>query len=162
MQPGWLYALAFAVAMNARPADSYFAGLGFELRSGAPPGLNPKLLSSSSAACSQVRAISSKTCRCRCDLVSPAQRMHSCANSRNSLGDAAMARSTRGTGGSATGLSATGACVRAAGGKGQDITLETVAIAVSRCQARAILKERARPHPAATVFSSATETGTIL
>jgi hypothetical protein len=28
----------------------YFAGLGFELRSGAPPGLNPKLLSSSSAA----------------------------------------------------------------------------------------------------------------
>jgi len=39
--------------MNARPADesgAYFAGLGFELRSGAPPGLNPKLLSSSSAA----------------------------------------------------------------------------------------------------------------
>jgi hypothetical protein len=29
---------------------AYFAGLGFELRSGAPPGLNPKLLSSSSAA----------------------------------------------------------------------------------------------------------------
>jgi hypothetical protein len=28
----------------------YFAGLGFELRSGAPPGLNPKLPSSSSAA----------------------------------------------------------------------------------------------------------------
>jgi hypothetical protein len=38
---------------HARPADegsAYFAGLGFELRSGAPPGLNPKLLSSSSAA----------------------------------------------------------------------------------------------------------------
>ena len=78
---------------------AYFAGLGFELRSGAPPGLNPKLPSSSSAACSQVRAISSKTCRWRCDLVSPAQRMHSCANSRNSLGDAAMARSTRGQAG---------------------------------------------------------------
>ena len=47
------YALAFACAMNARPADeggAYFAGLGFELRSGAPLGLNPKLLSSSSAA----------------------------------------------------------------------------------------------------------------
>jgi hypothetical protein len=29
---------------------AYFAGLGFELRSGAPPGLNPKLPSSSSAA----------------------------------------------------------------------------------------------------------------
>jgi len=46
-------ALAFACAMNARPADeggTYFAGLGFELRSGAPPGLNPKLPSSSSAA----------------------------------------------------------------------------------------------------------------
>jgi hypothetical protein len=28
----------------------YFAGLGFELRSGAPPALNPKLPSSSSAA----------------------------------------------------------------------------------------------------------------
>jgi hypothetical protein len=50
---GGSYALAFAVAMNARPADeggAYFAGLGFELRSGAPPGLNPKLPSSSSAA----------------------------------------------------------------------------------------------------------------
>jgi len=47
------YALAFAVAMNARPANeggAYFAGRGFELRSGAPPGLNPKLLSSSRAA----------------------------------------------------------------------------------------------------------------
>jgi hypothetical protein len=35
------------------PADeggAYFAGLGFELRSGAPPGLNAKLPSSSSAA----------------------------------------------------------------------------------------------------------------
>jgi hypothetical protein len=40
-----------------------------------------------------------------------------------------------GTGGSATGLSATGACVRAAGDKSHDITAETVAIAVSRCQA---------------------------
>ena len=29
---------------------AYFAGLGFELRSGAPPALKPKLLSSSSAA----------------------------------------------------------------------------------------------------------------
>jgi hypothetical protein len=53
-----LYALAFAFALNARrppraAADeggAYFAGLGFELRSGAPPGLNPKLPSSSSAA----------------------------------------------------------------------------------------------------------------
>ena len=49
-------------------------------------------------------------------LVSPAQRKHSCANSRKSLGDAAMARSAWRTGGSATGLSATGACVRAAAG----------------------------------------------
>ena len=53
LQSGMAQALAFACAMNARPADeggAYFAGLGFELRSGAPPALNPKLLSSSSAA----------------------------------------------------------------------------------------------------------------
>jgi hypothetical protein len=31
-------------------SGAYFAGLGFELRSGVPPGLNPKLPSSSSAA----------------------------------------------------------------------------------------------------------------
>jgi hypothetical protein len=31
-------------------SGAYFAGLGFELRSGAPPALNPKLPSSSSAA----------------------------------------------------------------------------------------------------------------
>jgi hypothetical protein len=41
-----------------------------------------------------------------------------------------------GTGGSATGLSATGACVRAAGDEGQDITAESIAIAVSRCRRR--------------------------
>jgi hypothetical protein len=49
-----------------------------------------------------------------------------------------------GTGGSATGLSATGACVRAAGDEGQDITLETVAIAVSRCQAPGRSEKSAR------------------
>jgi hypothetical protein len=44
---------ATGTARQASPADeggAYFAGLGFELRSGAPPGLNPKLPSSSSAA----------------------------------------------------------------------------------------------------------------
>jgi hypothetical protein len=55
-QPGWLYALAFALNARRPPraaaakGGAYFAGLGFELRSGAPPGLNPKLPSSSSAA----------------------------------------------------------------------------------------------------------------
>src|SRR5262249_55540595 len=75
----------------------------------------------------------------------PAHRKHSCANSRNSLGDAAMARSAGGTGGSATGLSATGACVRAAAGdKGQDITVKTVPIAVSGCRPWSDREERAR------------------
>jgi hypothetical protein len=64
----------------------YFAGRAFALRSGA--GSGPP--STSTAACSQVRAISSKPWRCRCDLVSPAQRKHSWANSRNSAGDAGM------------------------------------------------------------------------
>jgi hypothetical protein len=57
--------------------------------------ISAKLRSSCNAACIQVAAISSNTWRCRCDLVSSAQRKHSCANSRNSLGDAAMARSPR-------------------------------------------------------------------
>src|SRR5262249_39800359 len=126
-------------AKRAPPTEggSYFAGLGLELRRSAPSSINPKLRSSSSAASIQVLAISSNTWRCRSDLVSPAHRKHSCANSRNSLGDAAMARSAWETGGSATGLSATGACVRAAAGdKGQDITVKTVPIALSGCPPR--------------------------
>jgi hypothetical protein len=39
-----------AAKHSADEGGAYFAGLGFELRSGAPPGLNPKLPSSSSAA----------------------------------------------------------------------------------------------------------------
>jgi hypothetical protein len=50
-----------------------------------------------------------------------------------------------GTGGSATGLSATGACVRAAGDEGQDITAESIAIAVSRCRRRGDLGAHASP-----------------
>ena len=50
-----------------------------------------------------------------------------------------------GTGGSATGLSATGACVRAAGDKSHDITAETVAIAVSGCRHRSDLGAHASP-----------------
>ena len=69
-------------------ARGYLPGRAFALRSGAASGV--RLPSTSTAACSQVRAISSKTWRCRCDLVSPAQRKHSCANSRNSAGDAGM------------------------------------------------------------------------
>jgi hypothetical protein len=69
-------------------ARGYLPGRAFVLRSGAASGV--RLPSTSTAACSQVRAISSKTWRCRCDLVSPAQRKHSCANSRNSAGDAGM------------------------------------------------------------------------
>src|SRR4029450_2758288 len=69
-------------------AAGYFPGLALALRSGLGSAVRPP--STSTAACSQVRAISSKTWRCRCDLVSPAQRKHSCANSRNSAGDAGM------------------------------------------------------------------------
>jgi hypothetical protein len=76
---------------SAPRCGRYFAGLALALRSEAGSGVRPP--STSTAACSQVRAISSKTWRCRSDLVSPAQRKHSCANSRNSLEDAATARS---------------------------------------------------------------------
>jgi len=107
----------------ARPANRggpYFPGLDLELSRGvAAPST---LRSSSSAASIQVLAISRKTWRCRSDFVSPAHRKHSCANSRNSSGDAAMARSARETGGSATGLSATGACV----------TLPVIRVKISR------------------------------
>jgi hypothetical protein len=51
-----------------------------------------KLRSTSNAACIQVFAISNNIWRCLSDLVSAAQRKQSCANSRYSLGDAAMAR----------------------------------------------------------------------
>jgi hypothetical protein len=69
-------------------ARGYLPGRAFALRSGAASGV--RLPSTSTAACSQVRAISSKTWRCRSDLLSPAQRKHSCANSRNSAGDDGM------------------------------------------------------------------------
>jgi len=69
-------------------AAGYFPGLALALRSGPGSAVRPP--STSTAACSQVRAISSKPWRCRCDLVSPAQRKHSWANSRNSAGDDGM------------------------------------------------------------------------
>jgi hypothetical protein len=76
--------------------EAYFAGLGCERRGGVKSSsISAKLRSSCNAACLQVLAMSSNTWRCRSDLVSSAQRKHSCANSRNSLGDAAMARSPR-------------------------------------------------------------------
>jgi hypothetical protein len=73
----------------------YFAALGFARRGSVESSIRAKLRSSCNAACIQVLAISRKTWRCRSDLVSSAQRKHSCANSRNSLGDAAMARSAQ-------------------------------------------------------------------
>jgi hypothetical protein len=76
--------------------EAYFAGLGCKRRGGVKSSsISAKLRSSCDAACIQVLAMSSNTWRCRSDLVSSAQRAHSCANSRNSLGDAAMARSPR-------------------------------------------------------------------
>jgi hypothetical protein len=56
---------------------------------------SPKLRSTSNAACIQVFAISNNIWRCLSDLVSAAQRKQSCANSRYSSGDAAMARAFR-------------------------------------------------------------------
>src|SRR5438874_9152305 len=50
----------------------------------------PTLRSTSNAACIQVFAISNNIWRCLSDLVSAAPRKQSCANSRYSLGDAAM------------------------------------------------------------------------
>ena len=75
---------------------AYFAGLRTGLGTGRlkSSSISAKLRSSCNAACIQVLAMSSNTCRCRSDLVSSDQRKHSSANSRNSLGDAGMARSS--------------------------------------------------------------------
>jgi len=54
------------------------AGRAFALRSGPSP-MSPRLRSTSSAAWIPDLAMSSKTWRCRSDLVSPAERKHSCA-----------------------------------------------------------------------------------
>jgi len=91
----WLLSVGAAGSgRRARPANEgrpYFPGLDLGLGRGVATPVT--LPSSSSAAWIQVLAISSKTWRCRSDLVSPAQRKHSCANSRQSLGDAGMTRS---------------------------------------------------------------------
>ena len=54
--------------------------------------MSPRLRSTSSAAWIQDLAMSSKTWRCRSDLVSLAERRHSCANSRNSSAAGGIAR----------------------------------------------------------------------
>jgi hypothetical protein len=79
--------------MRPQAEAAYFAGLeaSFSTRGCLiSSSISAKLRSNCTAACIQVLAMSSNTWRCRCDLVSSAQRKHSCANSRNSLGDAAI------------------------------------------------------------------------
>jgi hypothetical protein len=70
----------------------HFGGLGAVLCVGMGRWSIPKLLSSSNAACIQIFAISNNIWRCLSDLVSAPQRKQSRANSRYSLGYAAMAR----------------------------------------------------------------------
>src|SRR5262245_53710115 len=99
--------LQWATQRSANCGAAYFAGLGLGLLDGVESSISAKLRSSCNAACIQVLDMSSNTWRCRSDLVSSAQRKHSSANSRNSLGDAAIGALR--PGGSATGLSATDA-----------------------------------------------------